>query len=144
VCARADTAGWLRGVDGAGGGLGEGAALAYACAPAVARFLVRGDALDAFFELGRTVQRFWLTVAGLGLGGHPYGAFLFLLGDDTLNPSDQIALAALGRAYRDVLPPRAGWTDAFLLLVNRAPPSSARSLRRRVDDVLDPPNGCGE
>ena len=140
VVARPDAAACLRAIDG-GDALRDGAALAYAQASALARFLVRRPTRGSFFDLGRTLQRFWLTAVSLGIGARPYGAYLFAVaglegGGAGLDAFDRDELAALARAHRAALPAPDGWADGFLLLINRAPPPAVRSLRRRLDDVL--------
>ena len=142
VVARPDAAARLRAIDG-GAGLRDGALRAHVYASALGRFVVRGRTTRDYVGLGRTVQRFWLTAASLGLGARPYGAFLFAFarldgGGGGLDAWDRRALGALALEYRTAMPATAhpGWTDGFLLLVNRAPPPVVRSLRRSVDDVL--------
>ena len=142
VVARPDAVAKLRAIDG-GAGLRDGALRAHAHASALGRFVVRDRTVRGYVGLGRTVQRFWLTAASLGLGAHPNGAFLFAFarldgGGVGLDASDRRALGALAVEYGTAMPAPAhqGWTDGFLLLVNCAPPPVVRSLRRSVDDVL--------
>ncbi len=127
----------LLGQIGGGSALGDVSRQAIEAAAAVG-LVCHGD---GYLRGGRAVQRTWLTATSLGLAIQPLTAlpYLFARVEDGagagLSRAQLDELAVLRTRYRALFPAAAG-TETLLFRIADAEAPSARSLRRRLDDVL--------
>jgi nitroreductase len=131
------------------GRLGGGRALerparkAVAAASAVGLVSVQGRTREAYFAGGRAMQRVWLQATALGLAFQPMAPLTYLfarleLGDgEGLSAAEAATLRELRRRFAAVFPDAAKQGEPMLFRLARAPPPTARALRRPVRDVLD-------
>lgn len=126
---------------GGGGGLGDGSALAMK--RAALAMIVRSSAAErtpsSYFDLGRRVQRVWLTATRLGVAVQPVAVpFLAHVGDmpegKTLTERERADVATLKVAYRAIVPDE-GRAEMLLRLHTGGPPS-VRARRRALEDVF--------
>jgi len=127
---------------GGGAGLEKPSRKAMASASGLALLTVRGQTAADRVRGGRALQRVWLTAAELGLAVQPMTAITHLFdrlaaGEvDALTAGGRESLAALRAGYEDLFDARADDAEIMLFRLAVAGPPTARSLRRRVDDVL--------
>jgi nitroreductase len=126
---------------GGGSALCKPARKSIASASAVGLVTFDGTSPESWFHGGRAMQRVWLTATRLGLAFQPMaaitGLFVRLENDgDGLLDVEQKILTDLRRRYQALFDLSAGTAEAMLFRVSMADPPSARSLRRRVEDVL--------
>jgi tRNA A37 threonylcarbamoyladenosine dehydratase/nitroreductase len=131
------------------GRLGGGRALekpgrkAIAAASAVGLVTVPGRTREAYFAGGRAMQRVWLEATALGLAFQPMAPLTYLfarleLGQgEGLSTAEATALGELRERFAAVFPGAAGLGEPMLFRVAHAPPPTARSLRRPVEEVLE-------
>ncbi len=131
------------------GRLGGGRALerparkAIAAASAVGLVSVHGRTREAYFAGGRAMQRAWLQATALGLAFQPMAPLTYLfarleLGDgEGLSAAEAAALRELRGRFAAVFPDAANRGEPMLFRLARAPPPTARALRRPVMDLLD-------
>jgi hypothetical protein len=130
------------------GRLGGGRALerparkAVAAASAVGLVSVHGRTREAYFAGGRAMQRAWLQATALGLAFQPMAPLTYLFarlelgGGEGLSAAEAAALRELRGRFGAVFPDAAGRGEPMLFRLSRAPPPTARALRRPVTDVL--------
>lgn len=135
----------MRTIDRVGGGAGleKAARKTIAAACAVGLVSVRGTSLPEFFAAGRGIERLWLTATARGLGFQPMTAAVYMFAQLEEAPggfSDAARdeLLALRARWRAIFP-GAGAGEAMFFRLVRAGAPHARSLRRRVEDVLSFP-----
>ncbi len=131
------------------GRLGGGRALerparkAIAAASAVGLVSVHGRTREAHFAGGRAMQRVWLEATALGLAFQPMAALTYLFarlelgGGEGLSVGEIATLGELRGRFSAVFPDAAGRGEPMLFRLARAPPPTARALRRPTTDVLE-------
>jgi hypothetical protein len=113
-----------------------------AAASAIGLVSVHGRSRAAYFAGGRAMQRVWLQATALGLAFQPMAPLTYLfaraeLGEgDGLSPNEAGTLRELRGRFGAVFPEAAGQGEPMLFRLSRAPPPTARALRRPADDVL--------
>ena len=128
---------------GGGRALEKPARKAIAAASAVGLVSVHGRTREAYFAGGRAMQRVWLEATALGLAFQPVAPLTYLfarleLGDgEALSAGEAAALRGLRGRFAAVFPEAAGRGEPMLFRLARAPPPTARSLRRPIMDVLE-------
>jgi ThiF family len=126
--------------------LGGGRALekpskkAIASASAVGLLTVPSARPEDFLRGGRTLERVWLEANAHGYAFQPMTSLLYLFarltdGGVGLAPAEKAELEELRRLFERLFT-RRGQGELMLFRLARAEAPSARSLRRRVDDVL--------
>jgi molybdopterin/thiamine biosynthesis adenylyltransferase/nitroreductase len=133
---------------GGGEGLASPARKSIASASAVGLLTVPRAAADAreralsYLRGGIALQRVWLHATRLGLAFQPMTAIVYLfarLGDGGgagLEPDEAGSLAGLRRRYESLLGLPESVSEIMLFRLAVAGPPTARSLRRRVGDLL--------
>lgn len=128
--------------------LGKGRALsrltrkALQGASALGLLTIDGQGADRYFLGGRAAQRVWLTASALGLAIQPMTASLYLFarlergGAEGLAPHEAAMLRALRQRYLAVVDVAPDDAEILLFRIAQAGEPTARSLRRRVEDVL--------
>jgi nitroreductase len=129
------------GMIGGGAALEKASKKLVAAASAVGLVTYEGTSPVSWFQGGRAMQRVWLRATALGLEFQPMAAITGLFarlekGGEGLSQKEESILRGLRARYRSLfdLPPDTAEAMLFRLAV--ADPPSARSLRRRVEDVL--------
>ncbi|HVM68593.1 MAG TPA: Rv1355c family protein [Gaiellaceae bacterium] len=129
--------------------LGGGRALedtgrrAIASASAVGLLTMPGTTRESYLAGGRVLQRVWLDAASEGLAVQPVASLPYLFarlergGGAGLSEAQRASLADLRARYARVLEVEPDRAEVLLFRVARAAPPTARSLRRRLEDVLD-------
>jgi molybdopterin/thiamine biosynthesis adenylyltransferase/nitroreductase len=130
------------------GRLGGGRALestarkAIAGACAVGLLTTSDQSPEGYLRGGRALQRLWLAATACGLAlqpwtGLPYLFARLLRGDGAgLSEHEQHELRRLRDRYLEVFPSAQGKSELMLFRLTHAAPPSARSLRRKLEDVL--------
>jgi molybdopterin/thiamine biosynthesis adenylyltransferase/nitroreductase len=130
------------------GRLGGGRALestarkAVAGACAVGLLTIPEHTPEAYLRGGRALQRLWLAATARGLALQPWTGLPYLFarllrgGGAGLSESEQHELQTLRTRYLQLLPSAEGRAELMLFRLTHAAPPSARSLRRKLDDVL--------
>ena len=98
--------------------------------------------VDDYIAAGRVVQRFWLTLTGLGLAMQPeltpliFGRYVRegRVFSKTVGMQEQAL--ALSRRLDALVGVRVGELAVFMGRIGAGPAASARSTRRRLDDLL--------
>jgi molybdopterin/thiamine biosynthesis adenylyltransferase len=127
---------------GAGQGLERPTRKAVAAAAAVGLVSVSNAGRTSYFAGGRALERVWLRATALGLAFQPMTPLLYLFprllegGGAELDQREQAELGELHREFEALFGPRGSRVDVMLFRLARVGPPTARSLRRRVDDVL--------
>jgi hypothetical protein len=127
---------------GAGQGLERPTRKAVAAAAAVGLVSVSNTGRTSYFAGGRALERVWLRATALGLAFQPMTPLLYLFprllegGGAELDQREQAELGELHREFEALFGPRGSRVDVMLFRLARVGPPTARSLRRRVDDVL--------
>lgn len=89
------------------------------------------------------MQRVWLKATALGLAFQPMAPLTYLFarlelgGGEGLSAGEIAALRDLRGRFAAVLPDAAHRGEPMLFRLSRAPPPTARALRRPVTDVLE-------
>jgi len=128
---------------GGGRALEKPARKAIASASAVGLVSVHGRTREAYFAGGRAMQRVWLQATALGLAFQPMAPLTYLFarlelgGGEGLSAGEIAALRDLRGRFAAVLPDAAHRGEPMLFRLSRAPPPTARALRRPVTDVLE-------
>jgi molybdopterin/thiamine biosynthesis adenylyltransferase/nitroreductase len=111
-------------------------------ASAIGLITTGGIEPESYFRAGRAVQRVWLTAASQGLALHPMTGLPYLFarlergGGAGLSDHERHELSSLRERYRRQFDTKLDRAEAFLFRLALAEPPTARSLRRRLDDVL--------
>jgi hypothetical protein len=127
---------------GGGSALDDLAVQTIASASAVGLLTVPGTGRESYFQSGRAVQRLWLTATAQGIALHPMTGLPYLFsrlergGGEGLAEHEQRALADLRVRYRRLFETDASAAETFLFRLSIAGPPTARSLRRRLEDIL--------
>jgi molybdopterin/thiamine biosynthesis adenylyltransferase len=126
---------------GGGMALAQPAREAAAGAAAVGLLTFAKGQPGGFFSAGRTLQHLWLTATGLGISLRPWSVLPYLFarleqGGDGFSPAQSQELAGLRSRYYALFQVHPGESQALVFLLSYAPPATARSLRRSVDEVL--------
>lgn len=133
----------LRDVDG-GEGLDRPTREAVEGASAIALIRAPGRGHRAYATGGRALARVWLRATALGLAVQPMSAILFLLqhiartGGPELDQKTISVFRETAEELGAIFPERPDDTRVLMFRVAHAKPASARSLRRRVADSLEP------
>jgi len=127
---------------GKGRALEQSARKAVAAASAVGLLTINGVGPTTYFQGGRAVQRIWLTATARRLAFQPMTALPYLFarlergGGEGLAEDEQQALGELRKRYRELFEVAAGHAEVMLFRLAHAEAPTARSLRRRLEDVL--------
>ena len=111
-------------------------------ASAVGLITVEGVGPQSYLMGGRAMERLWLTATSRGLAFQPVTAILYLFsrlerGDGTgLSEKEIRKLAKLRKDFRQLFDIPDHHAEVMLFRMAHAEPASARSLRRKVEDVL--------
>ena len=103
---------------------------------------VEGVGPQSYLMGGRAMERLWLTATSRGLAFQPVTAILYLFsrlerGDGTgLSEKEIRKLAKLRKDFRQLFDIPDHHAEVMLFRMAHAEPASARSLRRKVEDVL--------
>lgn len=108
--------------------------------------LLTVDGLDpaSFVRAGRGLHRLWLQAAADGLALQPMTSVTYMfyrllhLGGEGFDAREREVLTALRHRWAELFPTRPDEAEPMLFRVAYAPPPTARSLRRAVDDVMVP------
>jgi hypothetical protein len=130
------------------GKLGGGRALekaskkSVAGASALGLLTMQGTAPVDYLRAGRALARVWLGAQTRGWAVQPMTALTYLFarlvaGDAELSGEHRAEIADLRRRYLEIFRVADGHGEPMLFRLARVGPPTARSLRRRVDDVLD-------
>lgn len=101
-----------------------------------------GTDSNSFFQGGRALARVWLEATSLGLAFQPLAPLVYLFArllranGRGLEPWVRDALLPLRERFTKIFPVPEGSAEVLLFRLSKAPPPSARSLRRPVEDVL--------
>ncbi len=99
------------------------------------------DPVD-YFRGGRIMQRVWLQATALGLAFQPTAPILYLFArlergaGEGFSQKEKSILTDLRIRFRSLFQVPEGHCDIMLFRLARAEPPTARSLRRRLDDML--------
>jgi nitroreductase len=127
---------------GGGRALESGAHKAVRAARAVGLLTRRGMDRSDYLEGGRAMQRLWLNAAASGVALQPMTSLPYLFArlergsGRGLSAAECDTLAGLRRPYRQLFDLAHGTAEVLLFRLHLAAPPTARSLRRRVEDVL--------
>lgn len=126
---------------GGGVALEKPARKSIAAASAVGLITVEGTSPESWFQGGRAMQRVWLAATACGLAFQPMTAITYLFarlqkGGEGLSPSEISALQSLRERYQTLFKVPTSHAEPMLFRIAVADEPSARSLRRKVDDVL--------
>lgn len=130
---------------GGGEGLDRPTREAVESASAVALLRVSGNGHLSYHTGGRALARVWLRASALGLAMQPMSAILFLLqhiaqtGGSALDTNTIRVFRATAEQLGGIFPEQPQATRVLMFRLACATPPSARSLRRRVADSLEPP-----
>lgn len=134
----------MRMVGAVGGGVGLERPTKKAIAASSAVGLLTVDGLDerSFLRAGRALQRLWLQATADGVAFQPMTAMTYMfhrlvhVGAAGFTENEARELGELRRRYAELFPVRPDRAEPMLFRVGYAPPPTARSLRRPVEDVL--------
>ncbi|WP_394850105.1 Rv1355c family protein [Pendulispora brunnea] len=127
---------------GAGRGLELPARKALLASSAVGLLSMAGTDARAYFDGGRAVQDVWLTATAHRLAFQPMTALLYMFarlergGGVGFSREEQAELSTLRHRFRELFEVRADHAELMLFRISYANPPSARSLRRRLGDVI--------
>lgn len=130
------------GIIGGGFGLKRLMRNQIAAASAVGLLTTPGFAPEDFFNAGRILQRIWLFATTKNISAQPVTPITYLFyrleqGDGEGLAAKQLkTLRSLRKQYRRLLDVPAGHAEPMIFRVFRGGPPTARSLRRRVEDIL--------
>ncbi len=128
---------------GAGQGLERPTRKAVAAAAAVGLISVPSAGRVTYFTGGRALERVWLKATTLGLAFQPMTPLLYLFprlvegGGVDLDERERAELTELRSEFEALFGPRGSRVDIMLFRLARVGLPTARSLRRRVEDVLE-------
>jgi molybdopterin/thiamine biosynthesis adenylyltransferase len=111
-------------------------------AAAAGLLMVDGVGRDAYVRGGRALQRVWLTATARKLAFQPHSAMPYLFArlergrGVGLTPEDIQILGQLRQEYRQLFDVPKGSAEVLLFRVFHAEAPKARSIRRRLQDVL--------
>jgi hypothetical protein len=103
---------------------------------------VPGTDPAAYVRGGRAMQRVWLAASALDVCVHPMANLPYMFarqergGGEGLPPAIQAEILHLRRLWSEILPVDPERGEILLFRLFRAPPPTARALRRPVDEVL--------
>ena len=115
---------------------------AVATSSAVSLLVCPGTETPSYFQGGRALARVWLEATALGLAFQPITPILYLFArllrgsGRGIEPWVQHELRALHERFGRVFAVPEGSAEILLFRLSLAPPPSARSLRRPIEDVL--------
>ncbi|WP_394839359.1 Rv1355c family protein [Pendulispora rubella] len=127
---------------GAGRGLELPARKALLASSAVGLLSIAGTDPRAYFAGGRAMQDVWLTATAHRLAIQPMTALLYMFarlergGGAGFSREEQAELSTLRHRFRELFEVRMDHADLMLFRISYANPPSARSLRRRLGDVI--------
>jgi nitroreductase len=127
---------------GKGRALEQSARKAVTASTAVGLLTMNGVGPTSFFAGGRAVQRIWLRATARRLAFQPMTALPYLFarlergGGEGLAEDERQALRELRTRYRELFEVPSGHAEIMLFRIAHAEAPTARSLRRRLDDVL--------
>ena len=127
---------------GGGHGLERPTRKAVAAAAAVGLVSVPNVGRTSYLEGGRAIERVWLRATALGLAFQPMTPLLYLFarlfegGAAELDERERHELGELRREFEALFGPRGARVDVMLFRLARVGPPTARSLRRRIEDVF--------
>ena len=127
---------------GGGAGLTKATRKAIDGAAAVGLLVVDGTGAESYLRGGGLLQRVWLTATALDLAVQPMTALLYLFARlergaaAGLSPLERTELADLRVRFARLFQVGDG-AELMLFRVGRAAPPTTRSLRRKLDDVLE-------
>ncbi len=129
------------GAIGGGRGLARPVRKAIAASAAVGLLTIPGIDRQSFFQGGRALQRLWLTASATGWALQPMTTITYLNtrlvhDGEGLTSSEVRELSELRLPYCKLFDVPAGHGELLLFRLARADAPTARSLRRRVDDIL--------
>jgi hypothetical protein len=130
------------GMVGGGAGLERPTRKAIGGSSAVGLLTVDGVGPASFVRAGRALHRVWLTATANGVALQPMTTLTYLFhrlvhaGAVGLSDAETRELRDLRRLYAELFPVQPDRGEPMLFRVGYAPPPTARSLRRPVDDVL--------
>ncbi len=141
VITRAERAAFLDTL-GLGRALEDAAHAMVAGSSAIGLLRAPGAGPGAYVRGGRAMQRAWLRATSLGLALHPIATLPYLFARQAAGETRgwpaavRDRIAAIEATFRAVLPAVPDAAEVLLFRLAHAPPATARSVRRRVDDVL--------
>ncbi|WP_394829523.1 Rv1355c family protein [Pendulispora albinea] len=127
---------------GIGRGLELPAKKALVASSAVGLLTIPGTGPQAYFAGGRAMQDVWLTATACRVALQPMTVLLYMFArlergaGVGLSSGEQAELRRLRHGFRELANVRPDHAELLLFRLFYADPPSARSLRRRVDDVL--------
>lgn len=127
---------------GAGRGLELPARKALLASSAVGLLTIAGTDARAYFAGGRAMQDVWLTATAHGLAFQPMTALLYMFarlqrgGGAGFSREEQSELSTMRHRFRELFEVRSDHAELMLFRISYANPPSARSLRRRLGDVI--------
>jgi len=133
---------------GGGDGLANASRKSVAAASAIGLLTVKAAGIDpasralSLFRGGCALQRVWLTSTRLALSFQPMTALCYLFarleegGGQGLDAAEIRRLTELRVRYRELLGLDRPATEVLLFRVTVSSPPTARSLRRRLSEVL--------
>lgn len=130
------------GMVGGGAGLERPTRKAIGGSSAVGLLTVDGVGAASFVRAGRALHRVWLTATANGVALQPMTTLTYLfhrlvhVGAVGLSEAEIRELRDLRRLYAELFPVQPDRGEPMLFRVGYAPPPTARSLRRPIDDVL--------
>lgn len=127
-----------------GEGLERSARKSIAHASAMALLTVQGLDPASFVRAGRALHRLWLQATADGLAIQPMTSITYMFyrhlhaGGVGFEQNEREVLTGLRGRWAELFPTAPDRAEPMLFRVAYAPPPTARSLRRPVDDVLVP------
>lgn len=127
---------------GGGRALEKPSKKAVAAASAVGLVSIAGTGPESYFTGGRAMQRVWLAAAAQGLSFHPLAGICYLFarlargGGEGFSKKEIRVLQDLRKRYLEVFNLPGERAELLLFRVSRTDPPTARSLRRKLEDVL--------
>jgi nitroreductase len=125
---------------GGGKALEKPAKKAVAAASAVGLLSVKGTGPGSYFMGGRAMQQVWLTATAQGLVFHPMSGICYLFArlerGEGFSEKEARTLTRLRERYLGLFRLLGERAEVLLFRVARAAQPTARSLRRKLEDVL--------
>ncbi len=115
---------------------------AVAAASAIGLLRISGTDARSYVQGGRAIQRVWLAATAHELAFQPMTAINYVWArmdrgaSEGLNDKEQKKFRTIRQRYASILPAKPNMAEIMLFRVACAPPPTARSLRRSVDDVI--------
>ena len=113
-----------------------------AAAAAVGLLTITGTDARGYVQGGRAIQRVWLAATAHELAFQPMTAINYVWArmdrgaSEGLSDKEQKKFKTIRQRYASILPVEPNMAEIMLFRVAYAPPPSARSLRRSVNEVL--------